>query len=101
MRAFLPLLSLSAVAQALYFYVEGNTPKCFFEELPHDTLVVGHYTAEEYDEQRGGWFTHDKLSVYISVDVCRPLFIHSFLFHFFFTRDGSMLTTSRVGDIRQ
>jgi len=69
MRGFLPLLSLSAVAQALYFYVEGNTPKCFFEELPNDTLVTGHYTAEEYDEQRQGWYTHEGLSVYISVDV--------------------------------
>jgi len=101
MRAFLPLLSLSAVAQALYFYVEGNTPKCFFEELPHDTLVVGHYTAEEYDEQRGGWFTHDKLSVYISVDVCRPLFIHRLLIRFFHGETAPMLTTSRVGNIRQ
>ena len=68
MRGLLPLLSLSAVAQALYFYVEGNTPKCFFEELPNDTLVTGHYTAEEYDEQRQGWYTHEGLSVYISVD---------------------------------
>lgn len=68
MRAILPLLSLSTVAQALYFYIEGNTPKCFFEELPNDTLVVGHYTAEEYDEHRGAWHNHDGISVYISVD---------------------------------
>ena len=27
--------------QALYFYIEGTTPKCFYEELPKDTLVVG------------------------------------------------------------
>ena len=69
MRALLPLLSLSAVAQALYFYIEGSSPKCFFEELPHDTLVVGHYTAEEFDEHRGGWYKHEGISVYISVDV--------------------------------
>lgn len=25
----------------LYFYIDGVTPKCFFEELPKDTLVVG------------------------------------------------------------
>jgi hypothetical protein len=26
---------------ALYFYMNGGTPKCFYEELPKDTLVVG------------------------------------------------------------
>lgn len=28
-------------AEALYFYIDGPTQKCFFEELPKDTLVVG------------------------------------------------------------
>ena len=28
---------------ALYFYIDQNVPKCFFEELPKDTLVVGTY----------------------------------------------------------
>lgn len=69
MRLLLPLLSLSAVANALYFYIDGVTPKCFFEELPKDTLVVGHYTAEEWDDRIGGWAKHDGISIYISVDV--------------------------------
>ena len=28
-------------SSALFFYVDQNSPKCFFEELPKDTLVVG------------------------------------------------------------
>ncbi|KAK3316708.1 emp24/gp25L/p24 family/GOLD-domain-containing protein [Apodospora peruviana] len=68
MRALLPLLSLGTVAQALYFYIEGTQPKCFFEELPKDTLVVGHYTAEEFDDHRNTWAKHDGISIYISVD---------------------------------
>lgn len=68
MRFALPILSLSAVAQALYFYIDGTTPKCFFEELPKDTLVVGHYTAEEWDDHRQAWWKHDGISIYISVD---------------------------------
>lgn len=28
-------------ASALYFYIDGTSPKCFFEELPKDTLIVG------------------------------------------------------------
>jgi len=31
--------------QALYFFIDGTTPKCFFEELPKDTLVVGRSTS--------------------------------------------------------
>ncbi|KAK7413507.1 emp24p/erv25p-related protein [Neonectria punicea] len=68
MRGLLPLLSLSAVTNALYFYIDGVTPKCFYEELPKDTLVVGHYTAEEYDDRVQAWQKHDGISIYISVD---------------------------------
>ena len=67
------LLVLSAafatVSQALYFYIDGTSPKCFFEELPKDTMVVGHYQAEEYDDNQRAWAGHDGISIYISVDV--------------------------------
>ena len=72
MRSILPILSLSALlvpVQCLYFYIDGTSPKCFFEELPKDTLVVGHYTAEEYNENTKAWAKHDGLNVFISVDV--------------------------------
>ncbi|KAI1639063.1 emp24/gp25L/p24 family/GOLD-domain-containing protein [Biscogniauxia mediterranea] len=68
MRTILPFLSLTTVAQALYFFIDGTTPKCFFEELPKDTLVVGHYTAEEWDDNTRSWSKHDGISIYISVD---------------------------------
>jgi p24 family protein alpha len=35
------LATLVIPAQSLFFYLDGTTPKCFFEELPKDTLVVG------------------------------------------------------------
>ena len=28
-------------AQSLFFYIDASTPKCFIEDLPKDTLVVG------------------------------------------------------------
>ena len=37
----LALTALLAPVQALHYYVDGPTQKCFFEELPKDTLVVG------------------------------------------------------------
>jgi len=58
--------------QSLYFYIDGTSPKCFFEELPKDTLVVGHYTAEEYNDNAKMWSKHDGLNIFISVDVCTP-----------------------------
>ncbi|OAA42104.1 ERP1 protein precursor [Metarhizium rileyi] len=68
MKALLPLLSLASAAQALYFFVDGATSKCFFEELPKDTLVVGHYSAEEYDDRVNSWQQHNGISIYISVE---------------------------------
>jgi hypothetical protein len=68
MRAILPLLTLSSVAQALHFFIDGTQPKCFFEELPKDTLVVGHYSAQEWDDRTQSWSQHDGISIYISVD---------------------------------
>ncbi|RAL64435.1 hypothetical protein DID88_001911 [Monilinia fructigena] len=73
MRTSLPLIGaalsmLLTPIQSLYFYIDGTTPKCFFEELPKDTLVVGHYTAEEYDENKKQWSQHDGLKIFISVD---------------------------------
>lgn len=37
----LALAALFLPTQALYFYIDGPQQKCFFEELPKDTLVVG------------------------------------------------------------
>ncbi|KAI0842673.1 emp24/gp25L/p24 family/GOLD-domain-containing protein [Hypoxylon sp. FL0890] len=68
MRVLLPLLMLGSVAHALYFYLDGTKPKCFLEELPKDTLVVGHYTAEEWDDNMKSWQKHDGISIYISVE---------------------------------
>jgi hypothetical protein len=34
-------------ASALYFYLEGNAERCFLEEVPADTLVVGKYKSPD------------------------------------------------------
>lgn len=39
--SLLAFAALLLPTQALYFYIDGPTQKCFFEELPKDTLVVG------------------------------------------------------------
>ena len=72
MKVFLSALSLLSVAQALHFFIDSSTMKCFYEELPKDTLVVGHYHAQEWNEQAGDWQQHEGISIYISVDVRYP-----------------------------
>lgn len=48
MRSIFSSLALfMSCAEALYFYIEGPRQKCFFEELPKDTLVVGEYGRPE------------------------------------------------------
>lgn len=37
--------ALAIPAQALHFFIDGAVQKCFFEELPKDTLVVGTITT--------------------------------------------------------
>ncbi|KAI5286805.1 emp24p/erv25p- protein, partial [Ascosphaera aggregata] len=40
------LFCIFSTTNALYCYVQDKQPKCFFEELPKDTLVSGTYKAE-------------------------------------------------------
>ncbi|EFW99068.1 endosomal cargo receptor [Grosmannia clavigera kw1407] len=68
MKAILPLLTLASAASALHLYIDNTKPKCFFEELPKDTLVVGHYNTAEFDDRTNSWQQHDGISTYISVD---------------------------------
>lgn len=37
----LTLLSILVPTNALYFYMDGRQSKCFYEDLPKDTLVAG------------------------------------------------------------
>lgn len=38
--------ALALPTQALHFYLDGAVQKCFYEELPKDTLVVGTITPK-------------------------------------------------------
>jgi hypothetical protein len=38
---------LVAPSNALYFYLHSGEEKCFIEELPKDTLVVGMFSVRE------------------------------------------------------
>jgi hypothetical protein len=51
--ALFSIFSLLVPANALYFYVDGRQTKCFFEDLPKDTLVAGmHIILRSYNRCR-------------------------------------------------
>ncbi|KAG9291824.1 hypothetical protein G9A89_012109 [Geosiphon pyriformis] len=53
---------------ALYFYLEGTEQKCFIEELPKDTLVVGNYKAEQWSEPQQQYTENPQLGIQITVE---------------------------------
>ncbi|CAG8486161.1 8122_t:CDS:2 [Diversispora eburnea] len=52
----------------LYFYLEGAERKCFIEELPRETLVVGTYKAEEWSETQQQYIENPALGIQITVE---------------------------------
>ncbi|KAK2749632.1 emp24p/erv25p- protein [Myotisia sp. PD_48] len=66
--SFITVLSFALPTQALYFYMQDRQPKCFLEELPKGTLVVGNYHAEVFDPQSRSYVTDSNMIVTITVD---------------------------------
>ena len=42
---------LLAAASALYFEISEKDKKCFIEELPDDTQMIGKYLVQVFDKQ--------------------------------------------------
>ncbi|CAF9904959.1 MAG: emp24p/erv25p- protein [Heterodermia speciosa] len=61
-------LDLAIPVSAVYFYIENAAPKCFYEELPKDTIVVGHYKAEQFDPATSHFAANNDLSISVTVD---------------------------------
>ncbi|KAF2273250.1 uncharacterized protein EI97DRAFT_436303 [Westerdykella ornata] len=60
--------ALALPSHALHFFMDGATQKCFFEELPKDTLVVGHYDALEWDDHTQTYQSKPDVGVFITVE---------------------------------
>ncbi|KAF2786067.1 hypothetical protein K505DRAFT_190992, partial [Melanomma pulvis-pyrius CBS 109.77] len=59
---------LAVPSQALHFFIDGAVQKCFFEELPKDTLVVGHYDAKVWDDAAKNYISKPDVGVFITVE---------------------------------
>ena len=63
------LFTLLSPAYSLYFYLEGSQTRCFLEDLPKDTLVVGQFKAEEWNSERNVYSVNSNIGIKITVDV--------------------------------
>ncbi|KAK2716382.1 transmembrane emp24 domain-containing protein eca-like [Artemia franciscana] len=52
---FLILTGLFAVSNALYFHIAETERKCFIEEIPDETMVIGIYKVQLYDPRTRGF----------------------------------------------
>lgn len=64
------LLLFVQATTALHFYLETGEARCFFEELPKDTLVVAKVKALEYDSNSKDFVANRNLKLEFTVDVC-------------------------------
>lgn len=54
-RAFLLLLCFAARGGALYFHIGETEKKCFIEEIPDETMVIGAGVGGESGTRRRSW----------------------------------------------
>ncbi|TPX56411.1 hypothetical protein PhCBS80983_g04546 [Powellomyces hirtus] len=59
---------LLSQVNALYFYLEGSKQRCFYEELPGETTVVGNYKSEELIEASGLYAPNTERGLQINVE---------------------------------
>ncbi|KAI1311935.1 emp24p/erv25p- protein [Mortierella claussenii] len=64
----LMLLSILPSVFGLYFYLEGSEQKCFTEELPKETMVTAHYTAEEWSDDAQKFLLNKDIVIEVLVD---------------------------------
>ncbi|KAI7869100.1 emp24/gp25L/p24 family/GOLD-domain-containing protein [Mucor mucedo] len=62
------LVAYLAGTQALYFYLEGSEKKCFIEDLPKETMVIGIYKSEQFNAAQNQWIENKELKIEITVE---------------------------------
>ncbi|CAO1630715.1 unnamed protein product [Sympodiomycopsis kandeliae] len=61
------IVFLAPGAESLYYYTAVGDTKCFLEELPIDTVVVGHYMGESWMQTSQSFAIEKDIGVRVSV----------------------------------
>ncbi|GMS81202.1 hypothetical protein PENTCL1PPCAC_3377, partial [Pristionchus entomophagus] len=62
------VLSVLAVAtNALYFHIAETERKCFIEEIPDETMVIGNYKVQLHDPNTNGYADYPSIGMHVEV----------------------------------
>lgn len=67
MKVILALL-FAQLALALHFYLKTGELRCFYEDLPQDTLLVGRIEALEKNDHSNEYYVNQNLKVQVLVE---------------------------------
>uniref|UniRef100_A0A7E4W4V2 GOLD domain-containing protein n=1 Tax=Panagrellus redivivus TaxID=6233 RepID=A0A7E4W4V2_PANRE len=66
LRLVLALAAIEAVT-GLYFHIAETERKCFIEEIPDETMVIGNYKVQLYDPNTKGYGDYPNIGMHVEV----------------------------------
>ncbi|KHN86767.1 Transmembrane emp24 domain-containing protein eca [Toxocara canis] len=54
-------------AHSLYFHIAETERKCFIEEIPDETMVIGNYKVQLYDPNTKGYGDYPNIGMHVEV----------------------------------
>ncbi|KAI1719126.1 emp24/gp25L/p24 family/GOLD domain-containing protein [Ditylenchus destructor] len=63
--SLLSLFSLLSACRALYFHIAETEKKCFIEEIPDETMVIGRYKVQLYDPNTKGYGDYPNIGMHV------------------------------------
>ncbi|VDP09965.1 unnamed protein product [Soboliphyme baturini] len=91
--AFVLFLSLLVNSvSAIYFHISESERKCFIEEIPDQTMVIGNYKVELLDQNTRQFVQHPGIGMYVEITNPEEQVILSRLY----TNEGKFTFTSNM-----
>lgn len=59
--------TLFSAANGLYFHIAETEHKCFIEEIPDETMVIGNYKVQLYDPNTKGYGDYPNIGMHVEV----------------------------------
>lgn len=61
------LLCFLQTVFGLYFHIAETERKCFIEEIPDETMVIGNYKVQLYDPNTKGYGDYPNIGMHVEV----------------------------------
>ncbi|WKY09238.1 hypothetical protein Q1695_001975 [Nippostrongylus brasiliensis] len=86
------LVSILVASNALYFHIAETEKKCFIEEIPDETMVIGNYKVQLFDPNTKGYGDYPNIGMHVEVKDPEDKVILSKLY----TSEGKFTFTSHL-----